>query len=64
MCKEERTVEGWEISGKGPPAQPLLGDEAPARERIASPLQDAGPWFFVIKDHLGSGSGVDDSFTL
>lgn len=65
MCKQERRVEGWEISGKGSPARALLRDKALAREGIASPLQDAGTWFyFVIKGHLASGSGMDNSFTL
>lgn len=60
-----QTAEGWEISWKGSLAWPLLGDEARDREGTASPLQDAGAWFFfVIKGHLASGSGMDDTFTL
>jgi len=65
MCKRERRAEGSEISWKGSPARPLLGDQAPVREGIASSLQDAGAWFsFRIKGHPASGSGVDDTFTL
>lgn len=65
MRKQERKAERREISGKGSPARPPLQDKAPARDGIASPLQDAGPQFsFVIKGHLASGSAMDNPFTL
>lgn len=65
MRKRERRVKGWDTSWKGTPARPLLGYKVPAGEGIASPLQDVGAWFFfVIKGHLASGSGMDDTLPL